>query len=55
MVNENLNTDSGSLNKTVILIGGVPGVGKSSISGYLAHELKFDIVRISKGYLRFGI
>ncbi len=51
MVNEDLNTDSGSLNKTVILIGGVPGVGKSSISGYLAHELKFDIV-LSGDYLR---
>ena len=42
---------SESLDKTIILIGGVPGVGKSSISGYLAHELEFDIV-LSGDYLR---
>jgi len=35
----------------VILIGGIPGVGKTSISGYLARELGIDIV-MSGDYLR---
>ena len=43
--------NSGSSKKVVILIGGVPGVGKSSISGYLSRELGFDIV-LSGDYLR---
>lgn len=34
-----------------ILIGGIPGVGKTSISGYLAKELGIDIV-LSGDYLR---
>lgn len=51
MVNEDRNKDPQSFNKTIILIGGVPGVGKSSISGYLAHKLNYDIV-LSGDYLR---
>lgn len=35
----------------IILIGGIPGVGKSSISGYLARNLGVDIV-LSGDYLR---
>ena len=35
----------------IILIGGIPGVGKSSISGYLARNLGIDIV-LSGDYLR---
>ncbi|MDS0256863.1 AAA family ATPase [Thermoplasmatales archaeon AK] len=35
----------------VVLIGGIPGVGKSSISGYIARELGIDIV-LSGDYLR---
>lgn len=35
----------------IILIGGIPGVGKSSISGYLARHLGVDIV-LSGDYLR---
>ncbi len=38
-------------NKYVLLIGGVPGVGKSSISGYIARSLGFDII-LSGDYLR---
>ncbi|MHB8372110.1 MAG: AAA family ATPase [Thermoplasmataceae archaeon] len=37
--------------KYVILIGGVPGVGKSSISGHIAKEMKYDIV-LSGDYMR---
>lgn len=37
--------------KFVLLIGGVPGVGKSSISGYIARKLAIDIV-LSGDYLR---
>ncbi|MEM0156753.1 MAG: mevalonate-3-phosphate 5-kinase [Thermoplasmataceae archaeon] len=43
-------TDSGKKAK-IILIGGIPGVGKSSISGYLARELGIDLV-LSGDYLR---
>lgn len=35
----------------IIFIGGIPGVGKSSISGYLARNLSIDIV-LSGDYLR---
>lgn len=35
----------------IILIGGIPGVGKSSISGYIARELGIDLV-LSGDYLR---
>lgn len=35
----------------IILIGGIPGVGKSSISGYIAHNLNVDVV-LSGDYLR---
>lgn len=35
----------------IILIGGVPGVGKTSISGYIAKKLGIDIV-LSVDYLR---
>ena len=35
----------------VILIGGIPGVGKSSISGYIARNLGIDLV-LSGDYLR---
>lgn len=35
----------------VILVGGIPGVGKSSISGYIARNLDIDIV-LSGDYLR---
>lgn len=35
----------------IILIGGIPGVGKSSISGYIARNLGIDIV-LSGDYLR---
>ncbi len=35
----------------IILVGGIPGVGKSSISGYLARNLGVDIV-LSGDYLR---
>ena len=35
----------------VILIGGIPGVGKSSISGYIARKFGIDIV-LSGDYLR---
>ncbi|MCL5955820.1 MAG: AAA family ATPase, partial [Candidatus Thermoplasmatota archaeon] len=35
----------------IILIGGIPGVGKSSISGYVAREMGIDIV-LSGDYLR---
>ncbi len=35
----------------ILLIGGIPGVGKSSISGYLARNLGIDIV-LSGDYLR---
>ena len=35
----------------IILIGGIPGVGKSSISGYMARELGIDLV-LSGDYLR---
>ena len=34
-----------------IVLGGIPGVGKSSISGYIAHKLGIDIV-LSGDYLR---
>ncbi len=34
-----------------ILVGGIPGVGKSSISGYVAKELGIDLV-LSGDYLR---
>lgn len=37
--------------KYVIFIGGIPGVGKTSISGYLAKALNVDIV-LSGDYLR---
>ena len=37
--------------KYSILLGGVPGVGKSSISGYIARNLDIDIV-LSGDYLR---
>ncbi len=37
--------------KYIIFIGGIPGVGKTSISGYLAKELNVDIV-LSGDYLR---
>ncbi|MCW6168274.1 MAG: AAA family ATPase [Thermoplasmatales archaeon] len=37
--------------KHVIFIGGIPGVGKTSISGYLAKALNIDIV-LSGDYLR---
>lgn len=37
--------------KKVILIGGTPGVGKTSVSGYLARTLGIDIV-LSGDYLR---
>ncbi len=40
-----------SRNVRIILIGGIPGVGKSSISGYLARNLGIDIV-LSGDYLR---
>ena len=35
----------------IILIGGIPGVGKSSISGYIARSLGIDLV-LSGDYLR---
>jgi 2-phosphoglycerate kinase len=35
----------------IIFIGGIPGVGKSSISGYIASRLCIDIV-LSGDYLR---
>ncbi len=35
----------------IILIGGIPGVGKTSISGYIARKLGIDIV-LSADYLR---
>lgn len=35
----------------IILIGGIPGVGKSSISGYIARQTGIDIV-LSGDYLR---
>lgn len=35
----------------IILVGGIPGVGKSSISGYLARNMGVDIV-LSGDYLR---
>lgn len=37
--------------KRIIFIGGIPGVGKTSISGYLAKTLNIDIV-LSGDYLR---
>ena len=44
--------EEGTVKKPVILlIGGIPGVGKSSISGYLAKNLGIDIV-LSGDYLR---
>lgn len=39
------------MDKYTVLIGGVPGVGKSSISGELARELNFNIL-LSGDYLR---
>ena len=43
---------NGSTGKApIILIGGIPGVGKSSISGYIARSLGIDIV-LSGDYLR---
>lgn len=43
--------DSAGKKAPVILIGGIPGVGKSSISGYLAKNIGIDIV-LSGDYLR---
>ena len=47
---------AGSMNHSdrrakIILMGGIPGVGKSSISGYIARELGIDLV-LSGDYLR---
>ncbi|WP_010917110.1 mevalonate-3-phosphate 5-kinase [Thermoplasma volcanium] len=39
------------MHSKIILIGGVPGVGKTSISGFLARELGIDIM-LSGDYLR---
>ena len=44
-------TDKDSRKPVIVLIGGIPGVGKSSISGYLARNLGVDIV-LSGDYLR---
>ena len=41
-------------NVPVILIGGIPGVGKTSISGHIARELKINIV-MSGDYIRESI
>jgi 2-phosphoglycerate kinase len=42
----------GKLNKKYVLfIGGLPGVGKSSISGYIARKFGYDII-LSGDYLR---
>lgn len=41
----------GSRKAPIILIGGIPGVGKSSISGYIARKLSIDLV-LSGDYLR---
>ena len=35
----------------IIIIGGIPGVGKTSISGYLARQLNINIV-LSGDYIR---
>ena len=43
-------TDEGKKAR-IILIGGIPGVGKTSISGYIAKKLGIDIV-LSADYLR---
>ncbi len=51
-LDDNMSLQSKESRKPVILlIGGIPGVGKSSISGYLAKNLGIDIV-LSGDYLR---
>ncbi len=45
-------SDNASQKKApIILIGGIPGVGKSSISGYIARNIGIDLV-LSGDYLR---
>lgn len=43
--------DNSDRKPAIILVGGIPGVGKSSISGHLARNLGVDIV-LSGDYLR---
>lgn len=45
-----MNRESGK-KPVIVLVGGIPGVGKSSISGFVARNLEVDIV-LSGDYLR---